>query len=137
MPSDDGSPELDALSTALVTRAQLTAGIGQKASLPANKTVSLLVTGGPMRGQNIVIPKAQVLLGRRSPDGPRLAHIVIDDPKVSRKHCVLEVHDQIVLLVDLDSANGTYVDDKKVASSELGHMSEFRIGSTSLTLAIM
>jgi len=90
-----------------------------------------------MKGQSILIGKAQVLLGRPRPDGRAAADIVIDDPKVSRKHCVLEIHGLSALLVDLDSVNGTFVDGKKIASCELKHLSEFQIGSTILVLAII
>jgi pSer/pThr/pTyr-binding forkhead associated (FHA) protein len=40
------------------------------------------------------------------------------------------------LLVDLGSANGTLVDGKKVASHELQHMEEFRVGETTLMFLV-
>jgi pSer/pThr/pTyr-binding forkhead associated (FHA) protein len=38
--------------------------------------------------------------------------------------------------VDLESGNGTFVSGKKVVSSELDHLSEFRVGKTTLMFVI-
>lgn len=135
MGSEDeaGAIQLDAIATALITQArQKTKTIGTRAavSLPKNKKVSLLVTGGPFKGKTFPIHKPQVLIGRTQAD------IVIDDSKVSRKHCVVEVHDLVAVLVDLDSNNGTFVNGKKIASCELNHLSEFQVGASTLMFAI-
>ncbi|HEY7679277.1 MAG TPA: FHA domain-containing protein [Terriglobia bacterium] len=98
--------------------------------LPQNKAASLLVMGGPLKGKTFPISKPQVLLGRAGAD------IVVPDAMVSRKHCVIEVHGNRALLVDLDSANGTFVDNKRISSCELSHLSEFRIGDTTLMFAL-
>ena len=129
--------ELDEQSTALLTRArERTAGFLKRAYLPRQKRVVLLVTDGPLKGTNFPITKAQVLIGRPNPDGSSEADVAIEDPQVSRKHCVLEIHGQSVLLVDLDSANGTYVSGKRIASCELTNLSEFQIGKSNLVIAI-
>ena len=137
MTPEDSTLELDEQSTTLVTRArERTAGLRTAAQLPAHKRVALLVTGGPLKGTNFPINKAQVLLGRPQSDGRSPADVVIADSEVSRKHCVLEMHGLTALLVDLDSVNGTFVSGKKIASCELTHLSEFRVGETTLVLAI-
>ena len=134
----DGSAGLDEQETTLVFRArEKSAGLRTAAHLPQQKRVSLLVTEGPMKGQSIPITKAQVLLGRPQTDGQTAADIVINDPQVSRKHCVLEIHGLSALLVDLDSVNGTFVNRRKIASCELKTLSEFQIGATNLVLAII
>jgi hypothetical protein len=137
MPPDDNSLELDEQSTTLITRArERTAGLRTTAQLPEHKRVALLVTAGPLKGTNFPINKAQVLLGRAQSGGRSPADVVIADSQVSRKHCVLEMHGLTALLVDLDSVNGTFVSGKKIASCELTHLSEFRVGGTTLVLAI-
>ena len=126
--------QLDATATALITQARLktkTIGTRVAPSLPKNKKVSLLVTGGPHKGKSFPLVKPQVLIGRTQAD------IVIEDSKVSRKHCVVEVHDLVALLVDLDSNNGTFVNGRKIASCELNHLAEFRVGATTLMLAVI
>lgn len=119
------------LSTALISQArEKTARMRTAPQLPKNKLVSLLVTEGPLKGTTYPIEKPQISIGRTKAD------IVLNDSKVSRTHCVLEVHDQSGLLVDLDSGNGTFVDGKKIVSVELEHMSEFRVGGTTLMFAL-
>jgi Inner membrane component of T3SS, cytoplasmic domain len=128
-----GGIQFDAVVTALITQArEKTRAVGERSApkLPIQKKVSLLLTGGPLKGKTFPINKPQVLIGRTEAD------IVIDDSKVSRKHCVVEVHDMVALLVDLDSNNGTFVNGRKIASCELNHLAEFQVGSSTLTLAI-
>jgi len=92
--------------------------------LDRDKVVSLVVIGGPLKGQVFPVIKPKVLLGRCEAD------IVLDDSEISRKHCAIEVHGTSAVLADLGSTNGTFVDDEKVETHELQHMSEFRLGST-------
>lgn len=71
--------------------------------------VKLKVTHGPSAGKEIKIPRAQFLIGRGDECSLR--------PKsdaVSRKHCLLLVETSQVLLRDLGSKNGTYVNGDRV-----------------------
>lgn len=52
-----------------------------------------------------------IIIGRRSD-----CHIVIPAKGVSRQHAVIEVHGTDYLLKDLDSANGTFVNGKRIHS---------------------
>ena len=92
--------------------------------LDQDKVISLVVIDGPLKGQVFPIVKPRVLLGRCEGD------IVLEDSEISRKHCALEVHGTSAMLADLSSTNGTFVDDEKIETHELQHMSEFRLGST-------
>lgn len=98
--------------------------------MPPGKSVALSVTQGPMKGKVFSVTKPRVTLGRAGTD------IVIDDPEVSRRHCALEVHLGTAMLVDLGSTNGTFVNDERVETHELEHLSEFRLGNTTLMLTI-
>jgi len=63
-----------------------------------------------INGQQIYPLTHQVLnLGRR-PDN----HIVIDDPRVSRKHAQIRVINNRYAIYDLDSTGGTYVNKVKI-----------------------
>jgi len=46
-------------------------------------------------------------------------HIVIDDPGVSRRHAAFHVEEGAVLLEDLESANGTFVNQVSINKQEL------------------
>jgi hypothetical protein len=137
-PRDQHSPEsqearLTQAHTALLTQARMktqSVRMREAPELPRSKSVSLLATDGPLKGTNFPIRKAQVVIGRADGD------IIVSDGQVSRLHCVLEVHGLTALLVDLDSGNGTFVNGRKTSSSELDHMSEFRIGKTTLMFVI-
>lgn len=98
--------------------------------LPDDKSIALSVLQGPQKGKVFAITKPNVVLGRAGSD------IVVDDTEISRKHCALEIHGTTSTLVDLDSTNGTFVDDKKIQSQQLEHMSVFRIGSTTLMFTV-
>lgn len=99
--------------------------------LPEGKSIVLSVTEGPLKGKIFYLSKPQTVLGRVGTD------IVVEDPEVSRKHCVVEVHGDTALLVDLGSANGTFVNGQKIQTCELRHLSEFRVGTTTLILTII
>ncbi len=70
-----------------------------------------------------------VLIGRGRDCGLRL-----EDPLSSREHCRLERLGTDVFLVDLDSANGTWVDGDKIDRHQLCPGEVVRIGSTQLRL---
>ena len=58
----------------------------------------------------------------------------IEDPLSSREHCRIERLGGDVFIVDLDSANGTWVDGQKVDRHQLCAGEVIRIGSTQLKL---
>lgn len=69
------------------------------------------------------------VLGRH----PRAA-LVIDNPGVSREHARLFKRGEAVLLADLNSSNGTYLNGKKVSHAELKSGDEIRLGRAVLTV---
>jgi len=99
-------------------------------ALPPDKSVSLAITEGPLKGKVFPLTKARVVLGRAGAD------IVVGDNEVSRQHCVLEIFGPTARLQDLGSTNGTWMDGERVESRELEHLSEFRIGSSVLIFAV-
>jgi ABC-type multidrug transport system ATPase subunit len=60
--------------------------------------------------------------------------IHINDFLVSRRHCRLESTDSGILLTDLDSANGTYVNGRRVAKIWLAEDDVVTIGNTDLNV---
>lgn len=62
--------------------------------------------------------------------------LVLDDPRVSRHHAQLEVVDDgRVVLRDLDSANGTYIDDRRIEGGVWFDVpGSFRVGRTTLVV---
>jgi pSer/pThr/pTyr-binding forkhead associated (FHA) protein len=74
------------------------------------------------------LKKPRVVVGREGAD------IALQDPEISRHHCVVEVREDYANLRDLDSTNGTFFEEERVRAAMLGQGAEFRIGETTLRL---
>jgi predicted Zn finger-like uncharacterized protein len=99
--------------------------------LPEGKRLSLAVINGPDAGTLFRIEKPRVTVGRATAD------LTLNDTEASRVHAAVEVRDQVVLLRDLGSTNGTLVDGAKIADVvELQDKSEFQVGATTLMLIV-
>jgi pSer/pThr/pTyr-binding forkhead associated (FHA) protein len=76
------------------------------------------------------VTKPRITIGRSNVD------ITVNDRMVSRVHCALEISDEGVLLRDLESANGTVVDNQPISAVVLRNGSAFRIGNHVFQLVI-
>jgi S-DNA-T family DNA segregation ATPase FtsK/SpoIIIE len=98
-------------------------------NLPAGVNVVLTVEGGPERGKSFTLANPRTVLGRKGAD------IALEDPEISRHHCVLEVRDQVVNLKDLDSTNGTFFAEERVRAAMLRNGDFFRAGSSTIRVS--
>jgi len=98
--------------------------------LPSGKAIALSVMSGPARGLVFPVEKPRIVLGRADAD------VVINDKEISRWHCSIEIKGDIIRLRDMDSTNGTYLEDERVRVAELKHLSEFRIGHSVILVSI-
>jgi pSer/pThr/pTyr-binding forkhead associated (FHA) protein len=99
--------------------------------LPEACEVSLDVTAGPDSGQVFRVERSRILLGRGE------VEVALADRKVSRRHASLEVYGaSCVLLKDLGSTNGTFVNGERTASAELQDGDVIRVGETTLQVSI-
>ncbi|MCM3877231.1 MAG: FHA domain-containing protein, partial [Thermoanaerobaculia bacterium] len=96
--------------------------------LPTAFRYSLACISGPDAGKIFDISKPRVVIGRANAD------IVVADIQCSRQHAAIEVMDEHTFVVDLNSTNGTYVNDQRVNRAELDNRTEFEIGTTTLML---
>lgn len=71
---------------------------------------------------------APILIGR-SPE----CDYMIQDELVSSRHAGLSRQDGFLLLEDLDSANGTYVDERRIKRMRISWRQQFMIGNQMLT----
>lgn len=62
------------------------------------------------------------------------ADFILDVALVSRLHCRLTAGDDQLEVVDLESTNGTFVNDKRVARAKLATGDRLRIGRVELTV---
>ncbi|MBQ6136997.1 MAG: FHA domain-containing protein [Kiritimatiellae bacterium] len=72
----------------------------------------LMVMSGDLAGRRFTVPPAGLRLGRSSSND-----IHVPDEELSRSHCVFECEgDDAIRVVDLASANGTYVNGEQLGS---------------------
>jgi len=99
-------------------------------ALPAGMRVTLAVLEGKDSGRMFRVERPSIVIGRGEGD------IQLDDAEVSRRHVRLTVHDTRVVLHDLGSTNGTFVEETKISESEIENRAEFRVGATRLMLIL-
>jgi hypothetical protein len=116
-----------ARADASTARLQLPA-VEDGADLPPNVELVLTVTGGPEKGYSLILSRSRTIIGRKGAD------FALNDPEVSRQHCVLEVRDGFANLKDLDSTNGTFFEEERVRAAVLQDGAEFRVGSSTIQL---
>jgi predicted Zn finger-like uncharacterized protein len=101
----------------------------QTPQLPRGRRLSLAIIAGADAGTVYRVENPRITIGRSGAD------LTINDSEASRQHAAIEVRDQLVLLEDLNSTNGTIVDAVKItAPVEIQDKSEFQIGGTTLML---
>lgn len=87
-----------------------------------------IVVFGPEGAQTFDLDQAVVTLGRS-----KACMIMLEDGAASRKHCVVRREDEGGFrLVDLGSANGTYVNGLKIKEHALEAEDRIKIGKTVL-----
>jgi|SRR5688572_25799782 len=94
----------------------------------------IVVLEGPEPGERIQLGEEPVVIGRRQPS----TWLLDADPLVSRMHCRVSLVGDKVMVVDLNSTNGTYLNGGLVIGSvawppgsklEIGnHILEHRTG---------
>lgn len=76
----------------------------ENAVLPVNASVRLVCVGGHQKGESFAIRSGGITVGRDAKND-----IVIHDPRVSYHHAWLGIVDHKVVLRDLESTNGTFL----------------------------
>jgi FHA domain len=88
-----------------------------------------VLSGGGLDGQIFSLVKNQLTIGRASD-----CDVFLDDVTVSRHHATLTLTDDGVVLVDLGSMNGTYINRRRIESEErLEDGDEIQVGKFLLT----
>ena len=91
----------------------------------------LIVGRGDRRGRIFNLAK-QTTIGRKG------ASIVLNDPKVSRLHAKIGIVNEQVVIVDVLSENGTFVNGERLQGERvLQENDEIRIGDTLMVLKVL
>lgn len=100
--------------------------------IPVKTTLCLLwVKEGPRRGRFYPVHHG-TMIGRREGD------LILDDPKVSGSHAKFTMEDDRFFLWDFGSANGTYVNGKKIRrATRLEENDIIKIGETIFVVKLL
>src|SRR5690242_1790899 len=94
-------------------------------------TPKLVAVAGPLKATVVPLAEKEVSIGR---DPSNV--LVIDDLSVSRCHCVVRYRDRLLSICDLESHNGTFVNELPIKERILEHGDRVTIG-TSLFLVLL
>ncbi len=87
----------------------------------------LVALNGAQKGQDFRLVDGKNMIGTAAD-----TDIVLTDQYMSSRHAVLRHEEGVFVLVDLDSTNGTYVNDSRVSKEELIDNDRVRLGRTEL-----
>lgn len=128
--SYSGTP-IDSPRVADLEAAAVPAPEAEGLGIPTDRRFALAITDGANAATVFRIEKPRVTIGRSGAD------IVLDDAELSREHAALEIRGSAVLLEDLGSTNGTFVNSERIAQPiELQNQQEFVVGMTTLMLIV-
>jgi hypothetical protein len=112
---------------------------GRKSVMLAEKNKApvvgwFVVLSGPQKGEDFRVREGPNIIGS-APD----ADIVLDDMGISGKHASLRYKDHKFTITDLDSTNGTFLNDRSdpIAREELRDNDVVRVGEVTLKLKIL
>ena len=84
----------------------------------------LVICSGPLQNREFPLPAGTVHIGRAFAND-----IQLDDPSVSSSHCEIVVGEEAVTIIDLNSTNGTFVNQEPVQSARLKGGDAVQLGS--------
>ncbi|HEX7999694.1 MAG TPA: sigma 54-interacting transcriptional regulator [Pyrinomonadaceae bacterium] len=83
----------------------------------------LVSIAGPLKGATFALADSETSIGRESAN-----RLCISDPSVSRRHSIIRREGEQFKINDLESLNGTFVNDVPVKERALAHGDRVRIG---------
>jgi hypothetical protein len=96
-----------------------------------NVSLNLVIRGVRKELAFELDPSAALRLGRS-----RRCDLVVKDPTVSRIHAEIRMEEERVLLRDLDSTNGTFVNDVRTETEFVAPGDRIRLGSAELEMCL-
>lgn len=74
----------------------------------------LILRSGKRAGRRIALPAGEVIIGR-----DEVCRIRLTSSDVSRQHCRIRCNEQQVMVADLGSRNGTFLNERRVTTATL------------------
>ena len=89
-----------------------------------------VVRSGKEVGRTVALATGQTItLGRL-----KGCDVVVDDEAASRRHCTITAREDVSVVTDLQSANGTFLNERRIATNELQKGDKIRIGAMVIEL---
>ena len=88
-------------------------------------TARLVAVNGPLSGRTFYLDEPVVSIGRLGSND-----VCLEDPFVSRHHCVIRNEGDEHTIEDLNSANGTYLTGERVNAGALKEGCRIQIGTS-------
>lgn len=85
----------------------------------------------PLKGEAIVVDADEALVGREAN-----CNVVVSHPSVSRRHALIKRKQDVFFVVDQGSANGTFLDSKRIVDAVLKDGAVLRFGSASFKVEV-
>src|SRR5215203_7227932 len=85
----------------------------------------LAAISGKLKGAIFALNEETLIIGRET-----TAHLCIADASVSRRHSLIEKKETGFVITDLESLNGTFINDVPIRSRLLEHGDRVRIGDS-------
>ncbi|TKV29700.1 FHA domain-containing protein [Arthrobacter sp. NamB2] len=130
----DGLPlaELVPFGGALCDGAIIVSGKHQQPeTAPRMPHLLFVVHSGPDAGQVFPLARGTYTIGRAASD------IVVSDSALSRSHARLTVTEDAILLEDLQSANGTFVDGESISTAAITVSTAVRLGASRCRIELL
>jgi predicted component of type VI protein secretion system len=87
----------------------------------------LVAVNGSLKGHDFRLRDGKNMIGTAAD-----SDVVLTDQYMSARHAVIRHEDGVFMIVDLDSTNGTYVNDSRISKEELIDNDRVRLGRTEL-----
>jgi hypothetical protein len=109
-------------------------GVYEFPKIPLEEDVAILISviEGASKGLTHRLSKLCITAGRIGGG----ADFEFDEPEASDVHCIIAAREKGVRLYVAPSANNIFVNDRRICTVELGHLSTFRIGSSLLLITV-
>jgi Nif-specific regulatory protein len=85
----------------------------------------LIAIAGPLKGTIVPLSDAELFVGRET-----TSHLMINDPLVSRRHCSIRCIEGRIRIADLESLNGTFVNDVPIREKVLEPSDRIKVGES-------
>lgn len=99
--------------------------------IPARYQASVVIIKGYAQGMEYPLDRDHAVVGR---DGD--VQVPLKDPLVSRQHALILFHNGHFLIKDLESTNGTQMNNVSIKQADLRHGDTIRVGDTVLQFVL-